>query len=202
MVTTQIRQCLLDSGLVNDVSVNCGDDDEPGCHAYAGLSASGHRLASDRGLEHLEQLLRDRLAGECSTMVSMHVRCRHDLPWLRDDSKDGLPRILSVLDDVPDRHLLLDITPALGWFRGHFPGRPVLPGIVQVHWAVLISAAYFGFGQVPAVINRLKFKNVIVPPTVVELSVTRTTKFEVSFGYTGAGMQYSEGRLVFDGEAR
>jgi 3-hydroxymyristoyl/3-hydroxydecanoyl-(acyl carrier protein) dehydratase len=202
MITTQIRQCLLDSGLVNDVSVNCGDDDEPGCHAYAGLSASGHRLASVRGLEHLEQLLRDRLAGECSTMVSMHVRCLHDLPWLQDEPKNGRPRILSVLDDVPDSRLLLDITPTLGWFRGHFPDRPILPGIVQVHWAVLVSAALFDFVRVPAVINRLKFKNVIVPPTVVELSVTRSTKVEVSFRYTGAGKQYSEGRLVFDGEVR
>jgi 3-hydroxymyristoyl/3-hydroxydecanoyl-(acyl carrier protein) dehydratase len=202
MVTAQIRQCLLDSGLVDDVSVNRGDDDEPDCHVYAGLSASGHRLASDRGLEHLELLLHERLADECSVIVSVHVCCRHDLPWLHDESKNGLPRVLSVLDDVPDRHLLLDITPALGWFRGHFPGRPVLPGIVQVHWAVLVSAAYFDFRRVPAVINRLKFKNVIVPPTVIELSVARSTKFEVSFGYTGAGKQYSEGRLVFDGKVR
>jgi hypothetical protein len=77
-----------------------------------------------------------------------------------------------------------------------------LPGVVQVHWAVLVSSAYFGLDGVPTVINRLKFKNVIVPPTVVELSVTRSTKVEVSFGYAGAGKQYSEGRLVFDGEVR
>lgn len=202
METAKIRQCLLDSGLVDDVSVDRGDDDEPGCRAFAGLSASGHRLVSDRGLEHLEQLLRERLAGECFASVSLHVRCRRDVPWLHDETKNGLPRVLSVLDDVPDRHLLLDISPGLGWFRGHFPGRPVLPGIVQVHWAVLVSAAYFDFHQVPAVINRLKFKNVIVPPSVVELSVARSTKGEISFGYTGAGKQYSEGRLVFDGEAR
>ena len=202
METAKIRQCLLDSGLVDEVSVNRGDDDEPGCHAYAGLTPAGHRLVSVRGLEHLEQLLRERLASGCFATVSMHVRCRRDVPWLHEESKNGLPRVLSVLDDVPDRHLLLDISPGLGWFRGHFPGRPVLPGIVQVHWAVLVSAAYFGFQQVPTAINRLKFKNVIVPPSVVELSVARSTKDEISFRYTGAGKQYSEGRLVFDGEVR
>jgi 3-hydroxymyristoyl/3-hydroxydecanoyl-(acyl carrier protein) dehydratase len=125
-----------------------------------------------------------------------------ELPWLHDESKDGLPRILSGRNGVADGHLLLDITPELAWFRGHFPGRPVLPGIVQVHWAVLASAAYFGFQQVPAVIKRLKFKNVIVPPSVVELSVARSTKIEVSFAYTGAGKQFSEGRLVFEDAAR
>jgi len=202
METGQIRGCLLDSGLVDDVSVTCGDADGAGCCAYAGLTASGHRLVCDRGLEHLERLLRERLAGDCFASVSMLVRCRRDVPWLHDESNNGLPRVLSVLDDVPDRRLLLDISPALGWFRGHFPGRPVLPGIVQVHWAVLVSAAYFGLHPVPAVINRLKFKNVIVPPSVVELSVARSTKGEISFAYTGVGKQYSEGRLVFDGDVR
>jgi 3-hydroxymyristoyl/3-hydroxydecanoyl-(acyl carrier protein) dehydratase len=202
MENAQIRRCLLDSGLVDDVSVNGGDDDEPGRRAYLGLSALGHRLVSEQGLEHLEQLLQERLTGECSASVSMHVRCTRELPWLHDESQNGLPRVLSILNGVPDRHLLLDITPGLAWFRGHFPGRPVLPGIVQVHWAVLVSAAYFGLHEVPAVIKRLKFKNVIVPPSVVELSVKRSAKREISFGYTGTGKQYSEGRLVFDGEVR
>jgi len=202
METAQIRQCLLGSGLVDDVSVNRGDDGEPGCRAYAGLSASGHRLVGEQGLEQLERLLRERLASECFANVTMTVRCRSDLPWRYDEAKNNLPRVLSVLNDVPGRRLLLDISPCLAWFRGHFPGRPVLPGIVQVHWAVLVSAAYFGFCQVPAIINRLKFKNVIVPPSVVELSVAKSAKGEISFGYTGAGKQYSEGRLVFGGEER
>jgi 3-hydroxymyristoyl/3-hydroxydecanoyl-(acyl carrier protein) dehydratase len=120
---------------------------------------------------------------------------------LRDSGLvDGLPGVVSVASDVRELSLGLDIPPELGWFRGHFPARPVLPGIVQVHWAVLVSSAYFGLSGVPTVINRLKFKNVIVPPSVVELSVARLTNSEVSFGYTGAGKMYSEGRLVFNGE--
>ena len=113
---------------------------------------------------------------------------------------DDLPGILSVVADVRDLRLRFDIPPELGWFRGHFAGRPVLPGVVQVHWAVLVSSAYFELDGVPTVINRLKFKNVIVPPSVVELSVARSANSEISFWYTGAGKMYSEGRLLFNGE--
>lgn len=114
--------------------------------------------------------------------------------------EDDLPGILSARSDVHDIRLRLGIPPELRWFRGHFPGRPVLPGIVQVHWAVRVSMAHFGFRSVPTVVNRLKFKHVIVPPSVIELSIARVAKSEVSFGYTGAGTKYSEGRLVFKGE--
>lgn len=115
---------------------------------------------------------------------------------------DDLPTILSVMDGVSELHLRLDISQELGWFRGHFPGRPVLPGVVQIHWAALAAVARFGFREVPTAINRLKFKNVIVPPSIIELSIARPRRKEVAFSYGGKGKIYSEGRLVFEDSAQ
>jgi 3-hydroxymyristoyl/3-hydroxydecanoyl-(acyl carrier protein) dehydratase len=92
----------------------------------------------------------------------------------------------------------MDITPQLDCFRGHFPGNPVLPGVVQLHWAVVVSMAYFDFDYVPVEIKRLKFKNVVIPPRVVELTISRSGQHEVRFNYSGLGLRHSEGRLIFD----
>ena len=44
------------------------------------------------------------------------------------------------------------------YFQGHFPGQPVLPGIVQLHLAVLVCRALYGFDDAPQEVKRLKFK--------------------------------------------
>jgi 3-hydroxymyristoyl/3-hydroxydecanoyl-(acyl carrier protein) dehydratase len=111
----------------------------------------------------------------------------------------GLPRILSSHGDASERTCRLEIDPGLEWFRGHFPSHPVLAGIVQVHWAVMLSASWFGIELQPLEIKRLKFKNVVVPPTVLELTLQRVSETEVSFDYAGVHGRYSEGRLVFRG---
>lgn len=111
----------------------------------------------------------------------------------------GLPRILSSHGDASERTYRLEIDPGLEWFRGHFPGRPVLAGIVQVHWAVMLSASCLDIELVLTEIRRLKFKNVVVPPAVLELTLQRLSETEVSFDYAGAQGRHSEGRLVFRG---
>lgn len=108
------------------------------------------------------------------------------------------PRVLSVHEESSEYCLQMDITPQLDCFRGHFPGNPVLPGVVQLHWAVVVSMAYFDFDYVPVEIKRLKFKNVVIPPRVVELKISRSGQHEVRFNYSGLGLRHSEGRLIFD----
>ena len=101
--------------------------------------------------------------------------------------------------DEESLRLGLDIEPDLNWFRGHFPGHPVLPGIVQLHWAVAIAIAYFGIRDVPDQVLRLKFKSIVVPPCTVNLAIVRSTPTDIRFEYTGNEQQYSEGQLRFNG---
>jgi 3-hydroxymyristoyl/3-hydroxydecanoyl-(acyl carrier protein) dehydratase len=92
----------------------------------------------------------------------------------------------------------LEITPGLAWFHGHFPGNPILPGVVQLHWAVLISQSIFGFSVDPVEIKQLKFKSVVTPGGVLELTLTRRDENIVEFGYSSLDLQHSQGRLIFD----
>lgn len=104
-------------------------------------------------------------------------------------SNDGLAVRLSVAEDHE-------------CFRGHFPGFPVLPGVVQLHWAVEFARTHFGIPGAVADIKRLKFKNIVSPPAVVELELTRTGEGEVRFVFFDSGAIFSQGRLGFSGPQR
>lgn len=131
----------------------------------------------------------------------------HEFPpdrfeWPTGPSGEGTdyPRILSQHCDSDGARLLLDISPDLIAFRGHFLGNPVLAGIVQLHWAVIASRSVFGFGEPPREIKNLKFKSVVTPPTRLELAIARLGQCEVQYDCSGEGKKYSQGRLVFSGE--
>ena len=109
----------------------------------------------------------------------------------------GFPRILSVHDESSQTRILLDVSADLCWFSGHFPGHPVLPGIVQLHWATLVCRALYGFSNVPHEVKRLKFKKVVIPPREVELAVSREGEREALFRFSSLGDVNSDGKILF-----
>ena len=69
-------------------------------------------------------------------------------------------------------------------FAGHFPGRPILPGVVQLDWAVRLASVCFGGPFRPARRVRVKFMAIIVPEAalsvVLQVDPARAT---VAFEY-------------------
>lgn len=111
--------------------------------------------------------------------------------------QQGFPRVLSVIEDGSVNRVVVDVSADLCWFRGHFPERPVLPGIVQLHWAVLVCRHLYGFHTSPHEVKRLKFKNVVIPPRTLELVVSHDRELEVVFSFSSLGEVNSEGRILF-----
>ena len=109
----------------------------------------------------------------------------------------GFPAVLSVTEEGEETRLELDVAEDLCWFPGHFPGQPVLAGVVQLHWAALVCQSLYGFDDCPYEVKRLKFKRVVVPPRVVTLAVAPHGDCEAQFRFTSPGEQNSEGRIVF-----
>lgn len=77
----------------------------------------------------------------------------------------------------------ISLPPGLFYFQGHFPERPILPGVVQIDWAVLFADRYLGTNIKSARNFRVKFKSVIEPErslTIIlrQSSDNRTLKFE------------------------
>lgn len=112
-----------------------------------------------------------------------------------------MKRPSEIFREVSDDGLVvrLDIVEDHDCLRGHFPGFPILPGVVQLYWAVEIAREYFGFSEAVCDIRRLKFKNIVSPPAVVTLELVRTGEDEARFVYFNSGATFSQGRLAFAG---
>ena len=120
----------------------------------------------------------------------------------RFNAHGGSPTVLSVASAPPLTSITLAVAAELDWFRGHFPGRPILAGIVQLHWAVLAGRVIYGLSGGPHEIKRLKFKRMLEPPAEIELVLARVDEYQVKFTYSSAGEQSSEGTIVFPGSVR
>ena len=85
-------------------------------------------------------------------------------------------------------------------FDGHFPGQPVLPGVVQLDWAIRLAATCFGHTFQPARRFQVKYMRPIAPtPTglTVSLRLDRT-RHEVVFEYRRNDIPSSSGRFMLD----
>lgn len=91
------------------------------------------------------------------------------------------------------------------YFQGHFPGKPVMPGVIiietmaQVGAVILLSREDFA-GKIPyfAGINKFRFKKVVKPGDTLRLEV-EITKLRGSLGI-GAGIAYVGDEIAAEGE--
>ncbi|MDO9337053.1 MAG: AMP-binding protein [Caulobacter sp.] len=108
-----------------------------------------------------------------------------------------LPPFDVVARDGDVAHLKVSLPPTLAWFQGHFPGEPILPGISQVHMAVLLSAQVLGWTPEGADLNRVKFKDIVRPGETLDLTlIAERDKGRLSFRWLRAnGGEASSGSI-------
>ena len=57
------------------------------------------------------------------------------------------------------------------FFEGHFPGHPILPGVVALGWLLAGAERFLGRPLGAVELLNVKFQVVVLPGTTVELSV-------------------------------
>ena len=114
-----------------------------------------------------------------------------------------LPEIDS-LERRPDGLRAHFMLPAgLEYFDGHFPEVPLLPGVVQIGWAVelarlhLAPEAHGALGRFRSLAS-VKFMRVMQPGANVslDLRLDRESR-ELAFEYLAGGQTCSAGRVLF-----
>lgn len=112
-------------------------------------------------------------------------------------STASIPPTTLVVQEAQKVMLDLVITADLPAFGGHFPGLPVLPGVVQLHWATVLSRDYFTLNGAAKNVDALKFQNIIAPPATLRLVLERIDTQKVAFEYSVDDARASSGRISF-----
>jgi acyl-CoA synthetase (AMP-forming)/AMP-acid ligase II/3-hydroxymyristoyl/3-hydroxydecanoyl-(acyl carrier protein) dehydratase len=193
--------------------------------AFVVPSAEGNAVLASAGKQALNGRLRAALAATVAA-VALPRRWRYldampvnaqgkttlaALQALLDDAAPApvpaaprLPRLIELERDSAAHRVLLQLTaPAdLLYFDGHFDVAPILPGVVQVEWAIHYGRQYFALPPHFTGINVLKFQQVVQPEQPVQLELVHdAVKGSLNFRYTSTGGQHASGRVMFEGDA-
>jgi 3-hydroxymyristoyl/3-hydroxydecanoyl-(acyl carrier protein) dehydratase len=92
----------------------------------------------------------------------------------------------------------LRIPKDLSYLEGHFPSFPVVPGIVQLHWAVEFSREVFKiFGPISSG-EKIKFNTLMRPMDEPRLLLEHfSEKSLVVYHYKSDEKMYASGRLIY-----
>jgi len=213
-----IEAALIGGGLAQEARVAL-------CHEVAGerqalaafvvLTAEGRALLTADGKSAMNRRLRAALAGAVEA-VALPRRWRYlDHMPINAQGKTPQALLLALLGETPDapprtpqvvllerdeRRVLLSLTvPAnLYYLDGHFPDAPILPGVVQVDWAIAQARRHFALPPAFSGIHALKFQQVILPdsPVFLEL-VADAVKGALQFRYFSDAGPHAGGRILF-----
>ena len=112
------------------------------------------------------------------------------------------PRVLSVSGNEHRVCLELDVEARIEHFAGHFPGAALLPGVVQIDWAVFFARQYLALAGRFSALESVKFLAVILPGTLLTLTLDwHTDCRRLDFSYASASRKYSAGRIIFGGDS-
>jgi 3-hydroxymyristoyl/3-hydroxydecanoyl-(acyl carrier protein) dehydratase len=108
------------------------------------------------------------------------------------------PEIVSIVRSEEHAELKLVVPEALLYFRGHFPGFALLPGVVQLDWAIQYAVQHFALGDVFASTIRIKFRKPIRPNHHLILSLKYVrARNSIYFDYEDAEGPCSSGQIGF-----
>jgi acyl-coenzyme A synthetase/AMP-(fatty) acid ligase/3-hydroxymyristoyl/3-hydroxydecanoyl-(acyl carrier protein) dehydratase len=187
--------------------------------AFVVLSAAGSDILATHGKLALNRLLREGMAHAVEAIAlprswryldalpvnAQGKTTRADLlALLEPQAGTGLaeaPRkpVERLLEQESHRVLMELTVPAdLLYFNGHFEGAPILPGVVQLDWAISYGRRYFALAPQFLGMLGLKFQRVITPGMVVQLELLHDPqKSSLAFRMFSAAGQHASGRVTF-----
>lgn len=111
---------------------------------------------------------------------------------------DAWPQFLAMQYDRLECVVDLHVAATIRWFAGHFPGEPVLAGVVQTHWAAELGKFIFAPPSEFSRLDNLKFHSVIMPEQTLKLTLEYDPHTPLlRFRYHQGESVFSEGKFVF-----
>jgi 3-hydroxymyristoyl/3-hydroxydecanoyl-(acyl carrier protein) dehydratase len=113
------------------------------------------------------------------------------------------PDVISICHEPGNENqvrLDLHVPIELDYFAGHFPNLPVLPGVVQIDWAVRYARAHFTLAGCFTALEHIKFQSLVLPDAKLQLLLKwDEQKKRLEFSFSTSERKYSSGRIAFGG---
>jgi 3-hydroxymyristoyl/3-hydroxydecanoyl-(acyl carrier protein) dehydratase len=215
---TAVEQLIQQHPLVDELRVTILPERGDRLGAVVVLTADGCQFLQDHGKKALNELLKQGLEQALERIaIPRYWRYPTALPQnsqgkvtqaelqalFIDKTAPTLPLVITRAQQGTALQLTLDIPANLLYFDGHFPGNPVLAGIIQTHWAVHYAREYWGDPGEFAGLEAVKFQQLIIARQRVLLELDYAAdKGKVYFSYRTELNQtnartFSSGRILF-----
>lgn len=212
-----LESALSEHPFVSEARLSVIEDNRAFLAALVALSDAGLHALRNQGRRALTQALRKHLAQYCEALAlprrwrlvrQMPCNAQGKLPQAQLEALLRTPRCLT-----PERlgerqeddqwHLELGVPVDLAHFSGHFPQTPVLPGVVQIDWA--ISLARQLIENLPPRFQGmevLKFQQLARPGDRLQLTLRfDAQRSKLHFSYRNGDAPCSSGRILLGAPA-
>lgn len=110
-----------------------------------------------------------------------------------------MPTVISATSDADKlvASLQLAIDPDLDGFDGHFDAAPIVPGVLQIYWALQFANTYLRPVSPLDIANleAIKFQHLMTPGIEVRLEL-ELANAKLQFVFAAADKRYSSGKIA------
>lgn len=208
-----LEQALVAHEWVSEARLGVVQENRASLGALLVLSDSGLHALRNQGRRTLTETLRKHLSGHCEAIAlprrwrmvrQLPLNAQGKLPQadvqaLLIAPRGQAPEILKQEQIEGEWHLDLSVPPDLAYFSGHFPTAPVLPGVVQVDWALAIGQRLLDLPPKFAGMEVLKFQQLVRPGDRISLSLRfDAERSKLYFAFRNGDAPCSSGRILLE----
>lgn len=206
-----LEQALVAHDWVAEARLGVVQENRASLGALLVLSASGLFALREHGRRSLTESLRKHLSQHCEALaLPRRWRLLRQLPLTSQGKlpqadvealllapRPKAPEVLEQVETDGEWSLQLSVPPDLVYFSGHFPKAPVLPGVVQVEWALNLGRQLLNLTGPFAGMEVLKFQQLVRPGDEIQLHLRfDPERSKLYFAYRNDTATCSSGRIL------
>ncbi|MXR32448.1 AMP-binding protein [Pseudomonas sp. PICF6] len=206
-----LEQALMAHDWVSEARLGVVQENRASLGALLVLSESGLHALRNLGRRAVTEALRRHLSEHCETLAlprrwrwlrQLPLNAQGKLPQAEVEAllmaaRPKAPQVLEQVETDGQWSLQLLVPPDLAYFSGHFPTAPVLPGVVQVDWALSLGRQLMDLPPRFVGMEVLKFQQLMRPGDEVQLHLRfDRERGKLYFAYRNDTAACSSGRIV------
>ena len=206
-----LEQALVSHDWVAEARLGVVQENRASLGALLVLSESGLFALREHGRRSLTETLRQHLREHCEALAlprrwrllrQMPLNSQGKLPQADVEAllvapRPKAPEVLEQIETEGEWSLQLSVPPDLAYFSGHFPKAPVLPGVVQVEWALNLGRQLLNLNDPFVGMEVLKFQQLVRPGDEIQLHLRfDPERSKLYFAYRNDTATCSSGRIL------